>query len=293
MPPDYHPTSRRAALIRLGLCGLAGYASDSVASPPKPQVARFALASEAPTDIDPSGFLVSEKLDGVRAQWDGRRLRFRSGREITPPAWFTAELPDVALDGELWMGRGRFDAVSATVRRASADATAWRSVRWMLFDLPGAPGGFAERSQRLARLGRRLAPWIGVLPQERLHSPAALQRRLDSVCRSGGEGLVLHRLDAPWQAGRSQAILKLKPLHDAEAQVLAHLPGQGRLAGQLGALLVRTPDGVEFRLGSGFDDALRRHPPAVGSWITFRHRGWTAAGVPRFASYWRRFQPET
>jgi DNA ligase-1 len=128
---------------------------------------------------------------------------------------------------------------------------------------------------------------LQAVEQQRLADRAGLQRRLQEVVRGGGEGLVLHRADALWQAGRSEALLKLKPLDDAEARVTAHLPGRGKHAGRLGALRVRTDDGVEFLIGTGFSDAQREHPPAVGTMVTYTHRGSTAGGVPRFASFLR------
>ena len=57
------------------------------------------LAKPWPAGRSPQGFWVSEKFDGVRAVWDGRVLRFRSGRLIAAPAWFMSALPRVALDG--------------------------------------------------------------------------------------------------------------------------------------------------------------------------------------------------
>jgi DNA ligase-1 len=249
----------------------------------------LALAAEAPPDIDPAGYLVSEKYDGARALWTGSALLFRSGLPIAAPAWFTAGLPQgTALDGELWMGRGRFEALSGTVRRASPDDAAWRQVRFMVFDLPQAAGPFRQRSAMLAGLVQRLQhPALQAVDQQRVASRAALQQRLAEVLAEGGEGLVLQRADAPYTAGRSGAVLKFKPLHDAEAVVLAHVPGRGKHAGRLGALRVRSADGVEFLVGTGFSDAQRAQPPAVGSVVTFTHRGLTAGGVPRFASFLR------
>jgi DNA ligase-1 len=110
---------------------------------------------------------------------------------------------------------------------------------------------------------------------------------LQAVVDGGGEGLVLHRADAPYAIGRSSALLKLKPLHDAEAVVVAHLPGRGKHAGRLGALRVRTPEGTEFQIGTGFSDAQREQPPRIGAVVTYTHRGLTAGEVPRFASFLR------
>lgn len=250
------------------------------------------LGRDAPPDIDPRGWLVSEKLDGVRAVWDGARLWFRSGLPIAAPPWFTARLPPLALDGELWMGRGRFEETSGATRRATPDAAAWRALRYEVFDLPGASGPFHERVRRLQRAVANSAfPGLNAVVQEQLADAAALQRRLDTVVRAGGEGLMLHRADALWRPGRSDALLKLKPVHDAEAEVVGHVAGKGRHAGRLGALRVRTPEGLEFLLGTGFDDRQREQPPAIGSTVTYTFRGTTEAGVPRFASFLRVREP--
>ena len=284
---DIHCTRRQALAA-----AVAAWPPIDVAAKPRaeatPDAPQVALLLEARLDIDPSGYLVSEKLDGVRAIWDGSQLRFRSGRIVRAPEWFTKALPPVALDGELWGGRESFDVVSGAVRRVTPDDASWRALRLMVFDLPGAPGDFAKRAARIAELATasRATVWAAA-EQTQMPDRTALQQRLDSVVRGGGEGLVLHRADAPWSPGRSTAVWKLKPLHDAEAQVLAHEPGRGRLADLMGALRVRTDRGIEFRIGTGFTDAERRDPPPVGSWISYTHRGVTPSGVPRFASYWR------
>jgi ATP-dependent DNA ligase len=107
------------------------------------------------------------------------------------------------------------------------------------------------------------------------------------VVAAGGEGLMLHGGDAPYSAGRSDDLLKLKRFNDAEARVVAHNPGKGRLQGMLDSLTVETPDGTRFRVGTGFTDAQRRHPPPIGSTITYRYQGVTRNGKPRFPVFWR------
>ncbi len=284
-------TSRRQCLTWLAAaCGPWAFskASAEAAPPGEPRSWLPQLAREAPDDVDPQGFLVSEKLDGVRALWDGQTLRFRSGRPIAAPAWFTQGLPAHALDGELWAGRGRFDAVSGTVRRALPIDADWRAVRYAVFDLPGAAGSFTERAARLHAWAASAAlPHCLAVQQQLLPSRRALQRQLQAVVQAGGEGLMLHRANARWQPGRSGQVLKLKPLHDAEATVLGHQPGQGRHAGRLGALRVRSDSGVVFEIGTGFSDKQRMHPPALGARISYTHRGTTPSGVPRFASFLR------
>jgi DNA ligase 1 len=246
------------------------------------------LAQDAPAGIDPAGYLVSEKLDGVRALWDGQRLRFRSGGLIHAPAAFLAALPATPLDGELWAGRGQFETLVGTVRRLQPDAAAWSQVRFMAFESPQGAATFTQRAQQLQALNRAQgnAHWAAV-PQAVSPSRQALQAQLHAVVQGGGEGLMLHRADAPMLGGRSAVLLKLKPVADAEAVVLAHLPGQGKHAGRLGALRVRSEGGQVFNLGTGFSDDQRAAPPAVGSTVTYSYRGLTDDGVPRFASFIR------
>ncbi|HEY0855998.1 MAG TPA: DNA ligase [Albitalea sp.] len=246
------------------------------------------LAQTAPPGIDPRPYLVSEKFDGVRALWDGASLRSRSGRVLQVPGWFTADWPRRALDGELWMGRGRFDALLGAVRRGAPDHAAWGQVRYLVFELPGAPGSFEQRAARLRELaGQLAASTLQAVEQRRLADAAALRKTLDDVVRAGGEGLMLHRADAPWVAGRSDVLLKLKPLEDAEARVIGHVAGAGKYSGMMGALWLQTPQGQRFKLGTGFSDALRHHPPPVGAVVTYTHRGLTSRGLPRFASFLR------
>lgn len=249
---------------------------------------KLLLAREANLDIDPSGYLVSEKYDGVRAHWDGRQLRFRSGTGVAAPAWFRARLPPSPLDGELWLGRGRFETLVVIVRRAHPDDDEWRQLRYLVFELPEGTGDFADRALRLREIADRAAwPALGAVEQSVLSTPQALRLRFDEVVRAGGEGLMLHRADAAYRTGRSADLLKLKPRHDAEATVVGHVAGRGKHAGRMGALRVRTREGIELRIGTGFSDAQREDPPPRGTVLSFSHRGYTDAGVPRFASFLR------
>jgi DNA ligase-1 len=250
-----------------------------------------AVAAEAPgillanvyrQQVDVTQYLVSEKLDGVRAIWDGQTLRFRSGREIKAPDWFIASLPKQALDGELWLGRGRFEKLSGIVRREQPDETAWRQVRYMIFELPGAPGTFSERAAEMRRLvAQTKLPWLQEIEQLNVVDRSSLQKRLKAVVKAGGEGLMLHRADALYETGRSDTLLKLKPWADAEAIVIGHLPGKGKYVGMLGALRVRSANGREFSLGAGLSDEERRNPPAIGTQVTYR----------RCRFHWQQFYP--
>jgi DNA ligase-1 len=245
------------------------------------------LATVYTGQVEPALCFVSEKYDGVRALWDGSVLRHRSGRVVSAPPSFLAALPKLPLDGELWLGRQRFDALSARVRRRQPRADEWRDVRYMVFDtpLPGLP--FEARLDRLAALASSLRAPIMLAPQWRGSDRAALQRTLEQTVAGGGEGLMLHVASAPYVAGRSDALLKLKPSLDAEAIVVGHSGGAGKYRDVVGAIEVESAGGRRFFIGSGLGDAARREPPAIGTTITYRYRDLTSSGLPRFATYLR------
>ncbi len=259
-----------------------------VAAPLRALPPPLMLAGQWRGATDVSRYLVSEKLDGVRARWDGRHLWSRAGHRIRTPDGFTDGWPAQALDGELWMGRGRFEATSATVRSGPGDAAGWRRLRFMAFDLPAHDGVFSERLAALqAVVARTGSPQLAVIAQQRVDDDRQLQQLLRSIVDAGGEGVMLHHQDNRYSPGRSEGLLKLKPHDDAEASVIGHLPGKGKYHGQTGALLVEAADGRRFRLGSGLSDAQRRDPPALGSQVTYRYNGLTVHGMPRFPRFLR------
>lgn len=235
---------------------------------------------------DPAGWWMSEKLDGVRAVWDCRQLRTRTGNVIHAPAWFLRSLPDSEpLDGELWLGRGRFQKTVSVVQSHDA-GDGWQHLRYAAFDAPMALGGFEDR---LAAMRDALAgdgPAY-VLPQRRCGGESDLLEELARVEHLGGEGVMLRQPGSEYERKRSCTLLKVKTFRDAEAVVVGYDGGTGRNAGRVGALLACLQDGTEFRVSSGLTDTLRRNPPAIGTVFTFKYQRLTDAGVPRFPSFHR------
>ncbi len=252
------------------------------------QAPAILLAQIYHDDIHVQDYLVSEKLDGIRAIWDGQQFNSRQGHPIHAPAWFTQAFPATPLDGELWLGRGKFEQLSSTVRQTQPNDAAWRQVAYYVFELPDAEGDFSRRAQQIVQVVKHArSPYLKSLPQFRVKDRQALKRTLAQVVAKRGEGLMLHRADAPYLTGRSQVLLKLKPQLDAEAKVIAHVPGKGKYQGKMGALLVETPTGIRFKLGTGFSDAERAHPPPIGCQVTYTYRDVTNTGKPKFASFLR------
>ncbi len=245
------------------------------------------LANVWSPSVDPTGWWMSEKYDGLRGYWDGRKLWSRKGQAIQAPGYFLAELPaGVALDGELWMGRGKFEEAISTVLSQTPDER-WKRVCFMVFDAPQAEGSFEKRMEFLRATLPKENRFVQPVLQEPCKGTAHLLAERDRVVGLGGEGLMLRKPESEYEAGRSPTLLKVKPQEDAEATVIAHFPGKGKFVGKLGSLRVRTAEGHEFAIGTGFTDAHRDAPPPVGTIITYRFRGVTAKGLPRFPSYLR------
>ena len=281
------------SLIGLALAGSLRPAAALSTEPAPRSVPSLMLANVYRDGAVLADYWVSEKYDGVRGYWDGQSLWTRGGERVAAPAWFTAGWPKEPMDGELWAGHGQFGRAVSTVRQQTPNDAAWRTLRYMVFDLPAHGGSFTERIPALHGVVSRIDQlWVQAVAQSKLASPQALRSLLDKTVKNGGEGLMLHRGASLYKGVRSDDLLKLKTHEDSEAQVVAHLPGQGKHVGRLGALLVEIPaiDGrpaKRFKLGAGFSDAQRQNPPAIGSRVTYRFRGLNDSGIPRFASFMR------
>ena len=277
---------RRPLLCLLSLFSISS--PSQVAATPPP----VWLANTYKAHIDLREYWVSEKFDGVRGYWDGQQLLTRGGIVLRVPAWFTEGWPNTPMEGELWAGRGQFTTVSSVIQQNQAPDAGWRKLRFMVFDLPKYPDVFRERVQAYTNLVKTIGlSWVEAVPQVQVSSDADLQQLLNDKVSAGAEGLMLHRTQAIYKSGRSDDQLKVKTHDDAEARVIAHLTGKGQLAAQTSALLVETPQGKRFKLGTGLDAQDRQTPPKVGAWVTYRYRGLTDMGLPRFASFLR-VQPD-
>lgn len=260
----------------------AAVSSDSTeesAAPP------LLLAHVWDNEADLARWWMSEKLDGVRAYWDGARFLSRLGNQYFAPPWFTAGLPDYPLDGELWLARKAFQRAVSIVRRQD-QSEAWREMKFLVFDAPGHGGVFEERvAHYQAFVADRSLEFVQALPHVPCTGVDHLRAELKRVEALGGEGLMLRRPGSVYEVGRSHSLLKVKSFFDTEARVVGHQEGAGRHRGRLGALLVELQDGTRFAVGSGLSDAEREAPPPVGSIITFRYQELSDGGVPRFPTY--------
>lgn len=273
------PARRPAAASAAGTAGAAASATTKAEGPP------LLLAHSWQNDVDLTGWWMSEKLDGVRAYWDGKGFISRLGNAYHAPDWFVAGLPDVPLDGELWGGRKRFQRTVSVVRRQDK-SDHWKEISFLIFDAPAMKAPFEERlAFCLAETSRLQLPHAAFHEHHPCRGVDHLKEELARVEALGGEGLMMRKPGSHYEVGRSSTLLKVKSFHDAEARVIEHLAGAGRHKGRLGALLVEMPNGTRFSVGTGFSDAERGSPPELGSLITYRYQELSDGGVPRFPTY--------
>lgn len=282
-----HLRSLRTSAAEDARIGSVATPAEATTAPATRTVPPLLLAHSWENDIDLAGWFLSEKLDGVRAYWDGSHFWSRQGNVYRAPAWFTEQLPNVPLDGELWLARKAFQRTVSIVRRHDA-SDLWREIKFVVFDAPAIADVFEARQEFLSEtLGSDRLQYAQHLKQERCRDVAHLQSELARITALGGEGLMLRQPGSCYEVGRSSTLLKVKLFAELDAQVVEHVAGQGRHRGRMGALLVKLANGLAFNVGTGFSDAARETPPPIGSIITVRYQELTDRGVPRFPSFVR------
>ncbi|MDO7667503.1 MAG: DNA ligase [Pseudomonadota bacterium] len=236
---------------------------------------------------DVTGWLMSEKLDGMRAIWDGNTLKSRQGNNIVAPQWFLDGLPPFEIDGELWTKRGDFENIISIVRKQTPD-NRWQTIIYNIFEVPNQSGGLLARLAVLRNyLAEHSSAFVKIIPQKRVRSSSQLKSDLAKITALGAEGLVVRKPDMPYHSGRSDDDLKLKQYQDAECTVIAYKEGKGKYTRKTGSLQCQLLSGLAFYIGSGLSDQQRESPPNIGSVITFKYYGLTKNDIPRFPVFIR------
>ncbi len=234
-------------------------------------------------DNDISGWMMSEKLDGIRGYWDGKNLRTKNNYIIHAPIYFTKNFPPFALDGELWTKREDFETVQSIVLD-DIPSDEWKLLTYNVFEVPNAEGNFQSR---LAKVQPYQDKYLKVIKQIKCKDKEHLQTFLKEIEAKGGEGVIIKNPRLDYFTGRSAQILKVKSFKDMEGEVIGHREGKGKYKKMLGSLRIRLENGIEFNLGGGFSDIQRMSPPKVGKIVTFKYYGLTKLGKPKYASFMR------
>lgn len=234
------------------------------------------------------GWFMSEKLDGVRAIWDGFHFVTRNGNKLVPPYHMVAQLQRLKLgnrllDGELYLGRGRFNECSGIVRRKDDE---WFGIEFHAFDLydPCTNRVFYHRYHDLEELinSKNCPSFVKLVTQYSVKTVSCITSKHEEITGIGGEGLMLTNPGANWVGKRTSDLLKVKSFFEIEVTVVDYEGGNGKYTGMIGALKCRTDDNKEFFCGSGLSDSDRIEPGFIGKKITVKYFELSENGIPRF-----------
>lgn len=234
-----------------------------------------------------TGWIMSEKYDGIRGFWDGKQLFSRGGQVINAPKWFTRHYPPFAIDGELWTKRNDFENISSIVRTQVPD-NRWHQITHQIFEVPNQSGGLLDRLTILQTyLSQHPTTPIHIIKQTSIKQKSEVKYFLHQVISQGGEGVVVRNPNTPYQTGRLKSALKVKPYFDTECLVIEILTGKGKYRDKMGSLLCTTNTKKQVKIGSGFTDRQRQNPPKIGDKITFKYYGFTKKGSFKYPVFLR------
>ena len=282
------------------LLGFLLFSNPGVSSSQQHNQPDMFLLTEYNKNHNVEGWVMSEKLDGIRAYWNGQQLLTRNGNVIYAPAWFIKGLPNFELDGELWLARNKYAETQAIVldQKPSKD---WHKITYQIFEVPNQLGDLFRRLQVLeVYLQQNPQPFLNVIQQHAIKSHSHVNARLKSIIKEGGEGLVIRNPSLVYETGRHKSMQKVKLKQDSECKVRGYTKGKGKYIGAVGALTCEILESQRLRLfpalkkqnavikiGSGLSDLQRKQPPKIGTIVTFQYMGLTKNGLPRFPVFLR------
>jgi DNA ligase-1 len=244
-------------------------------------------------NVDVKGWWMSEKFDGYRAVWNGTAFQSRNGNIFKAPSYVLDQMPSIPLDGELFAGRGNYETLGL-LRRNKVNAADWKkqNIQFLIFDAPTINRPFEERIKELKNIiarecGGRQNCFLQFVKQTKVLSDAHILKEFKAVLKKKGEGIMLRKPRSKYRNGRTSDLLKVKPEHDMECTIVAHLKGTGKNRNKLGKYKCKLPNGTTFKVGSGLTDAHRDKPLKIGTVITIAYTELTANKVPRHPRYLR------
>ncbi len=251
---------------------------------------KHVFSSPTKRQVDISNWLFYQKLDGVRAIFDGISIRSRTNRAFSVPNEFldlTKQFAgDHLIDGELTHPLG-FQTLVSIVRDQSDKVSMdfWKDVVYTVYDVRDPNKSFRERQDII--LGKKgnqniyplLPVWHKTKTGKDLFSHA---ERL--VQKHAWEGLIIRNPAGFYTFGRSHDLLKYKLFQNTEVEVTGYYPGEGKHENRIGGVWC-TYNNHSFKCGTGFSDLERENPPPIGSMITIKYVDLTDQGVPKHATY--------
>lgn len=239
--------------------------------------------------INIQDYLVSEKLDGIRAYWDGKQLLSKSGKNLNPPQWFIKNFPPFALDGELFTKQGDFENIVSIIKNQQ-DKEQWKNITYHIFEVPNQQGNLIERLQVLENfLKQNQSLPIKIIPQYQFIQLESLKHFIKEIQNSNGEGVILRNKLSSYETGRKPSALKYKFFLDSECEIIDYKKGKGKYANQVGSIICKEGDKI-FKIGSGLSEDFRKNPPKIGTIITYKFYKTTKNNLPRHPVFLRLYR---
>ena len=228
-------------------------------------------------------WLMSEKLDGIRAYWDGKNLLSKNGNIIYAPLWFTKDFPNFELDGELWTKRNDFENIQSIVLDKTP-STNWSEITYNIFEVPNTKGNFTNRLKKIKNWQEKNSnKYIKIIKQIKCKDKEHLNTYLNKLINKKAEGIMIKNPKLEYFTGRSNHILKVKKFKDMEAKVI----GINYKNKKFKSLVLKLDNGIIFNLGNGFTKQERLNHPKIADIVTFKYYNLTKFGKPKFASFLR------
>ena len=226
---------------------------------------------------------MSEKLDGIRAYWDGKNLYTKNGNKIFTPKDFTANFPTFELDGELWSRRDDFENIQNIVLDKTP-TNKWTEITYNIFESPNSKGDFYQRLEKIKDwFEKNPNKNVNIIKQYLCKNERELNTFLEKIISLKGEGIIIKNPKLAYINKRNENILKVKKFYDDEGIVQKINYEKGVMKN----LTIKLKNGINFNLGNGFSDLQRLNPPKIGEQITFKYYDLTKNGKPKFASFLR------
>ena len=231
-----------------------------------------------------TNWYMSEKLDGIRAYWNGKELLSKNGNKIYAPFWFIKDFPPFELDGELWTKRDDFENIQNIVLDANPSIK-WDEITYNIFEIPNEKGNFDKRLEKInSWLNKNPNKSIKIIPQKICKNESELDDYLNELINKKAEGIMLKNPNLEYFNGRNENILKVKKFYDEEGLIIdLNYSKEGKFK----SLKLKLENGIIFNLGGGFSDIQRKNPPQIGDIVTFKYYDLTKNNKPKFASFLR------
>jgi DNA ligase-1 len=217
---------------------------------------------------NPEGWFMTEKLDGIRAYWDGEQFWSKNASIINVSDSFKVGLPTYPLDGELWSGYEEVDLTLFHLKQACRKIKTnidWTKIKFCVFDAPAVEATYDKRHLFLQNnFPQYCNSNISLIPMQKCNGKVHLQKHLEEIINKGGEGIMIYNPVYLYQPGRTKNVLKVKKYFESIVIFL-------KLWEKSYNFLCEQENGTQSLVKCSTE--FYRNPPTAGDKFLVRHLG--------------------